>query len=280
MSDAKARALDAQWYRFGVSQAGMLWLVLGLALLFSLLRVVGVFGGGRWQYVLPVSFVVMALLPWLLYRPAGRWALGLVAPQATGARLDHTISVAWLDLMRWLALGMAAAFACYGIGMVAFGDTVQHWYVSIGQNFAGNLPASSLSSLPLWALALMFIVPAALFSPIGEEMFFRGVLQHSLEQRLSPAVATWLECSWFALVHLCHHGLVLHTLGIAGLLAGDVSVIGPSAWLWVLLMLAVARLFVQAKRSSGSLYGAMVCHCGFNISMGLCIFLLLWPLPQ
>jgi uncharacterized protein len=39
-----------------------------------------------------------------------------------------------------------------------------------------------------------------LFSPIGEEIFFRGVLQRALEQRFSVNTSTSIECAAFGLV--------------------------------------------------------------------------------
>jgi len=258
---AQATCNSPASYRFGLTSKAVLVLVLAAALVFSAMRVVGALGGASWQFLLPLGFVLMTALAWVLYTSAGRQKLGFASCSGIAA-------------LRWFVVGMLASAVCYGVGMLAFGATEQHWYVSIGQNFVGNLPASAVNSLPLWALALMFILPAALFSPIGEEVFFRGVLQHTLEQHVPQPVATWVECGWFALVHLCHHGLVLTAVG------SDVRLLGMSALAWVLLMLSVARLFVHAKRQTGSIYIAMACHCGFNVGMGLCIFLLMWPLTR
>jgi len=83
---------------------------------------------------------------------------------------------------------------------------------------------------------LIFTVPAVIFSPIGDEIFFRGLLQRALEEK--PNVRT--------------------------------------AALWVLLMSGVALLFARIRKRSGSLYPAMAAHAAFNAAMNAVILGCLW----
>lgn len=82
--------------------------------------------------------------------------------------------------------------------------------MTVAASYRGMLDTATFSML---TLHLVFTLPALLFSPIGEEIFFRGMLQRALEQRFSTRASTMLECAAFGLVHLCHHGLVVGVTG-------------------------------------------------------------------
>lgn len=112
-----------------------------------------------------------------------------------------------------------------------------------------------------------FPLPALLFSPIGEEIFFCGILQRALEQRLSVCASTLAECSAFGLIHLCHHRLVIGAAGLTMRFSGA---------LWVGAMGLVAALFAFVRRRSGALFPAMAAHAAFNAKMNAVIFALLW----
>lgn len=232
---------------------GFLPIVIGLALAFALLRALGTLGPASLRGLLPLGFVLMALTPWALLSPAGRREIGLRRPQGRGV---------WLPA---LGSGAAASLLCFGLGWALFDRGADHWFVTTAQAFRASVPLQA--STPV--LFLMFMLPAISFSPVGEEIFFRGLLQRSLETRWSARTSTWIECGFFGLVHLCHHGLVL---GAAGWTLRPLS-----APLWVLLMMLTARLFAALRERSGSLYPAMVAHASFNLTMSLCIFGLLWP---
>lgn len=111
-----------------------------------------------------------------------------------------------------------------------------------------------------------------LFSPIGEEIFFRGVLQRALEQRLSVKSSTAIECAAFGLVHLCHHGL---SAGASGITFRPIS-----GAMWATLMFLVALMFAALRKRSGSLFPAIAAHVSFNVVMNIVIFSLLWQYVQ
>jgi membrane protease YdiL (CAAX protease family) len=164
-----------------------------------------------------------------------------------------------------MGLGGAAALACVLIGLWLFGTGADNWFVSIAANFARSVNLS----LPVWQLALTFTIVSMSFSPIGEEIFFRGLMQHALAQRFSARVGTRVECIAFGLVHLCHHGVVMSASGLE---------IQPySAPIWFGLMVVVACLFARIREHSASLYPAIAAHAAYNLVMSIGIFTLLWP---
>ena len=235
-------------------QPRLFFALLTLVVLFGGMRAVGTLGPTAWRWLLPAGFVLMALSPWLLLDAFERRQIGLMpAPQR-----------AWYG---WALLsGAAAALLCMAVGLVMFGTGSGNWYVSIARSYQGIMDTSAFSLL---MLHLVFTALALLFSPIGEEIFFRGVLQRALELRTNPQIATIVECSLFAVVHLCHHGLLR--------VDGRFSWMPVSAISWMILMFLTAWLFAWLRKRSGSLYPAIVAHMAFNGTMNLLIFQFLWP---
>jgi membrane protease YdiL (CAAX protease family) len=231
----------------------LLGAVVVLAVVFAGMRVVGVLGPATWRFVLPLSFVLIAATPWLLLDRDGRAQAGLVRSARPGSYL------------RGVAFGALAALGCFLLGIVLFGASADNWFVSVASSYRRAMNTAGMS-LP--TLYLTFTLPAALFSPIGEEIFFRGVLQRVLEERWSTTASTACECAAFGLVHLCHHGLYWE--------GSALSVHPVSGPLWVLLMTAVAWGFATIRKRSSSVAPAIAAHAAFNVAMNATIFLALW----
>jgi membrane protease YdiL (CAAX protease family) len=203
--------------------------------------------------MLPLGFMLMMASPWLLLNKEGRRQIGLRAPSSL---LQYPTAV---------LCGVAAALACFAIGVVLFGEGGDNWFVSVASNYRATMDTSRFSAAKLY---LIFTLPALLFSPIGEEIFFRGMLQRSLEDRLSVNASTFIESAAFGIVHLCHHGLALDAAGL--------TVRPVSGALWVVLMSLVAWMLAGIRKRSGSLYPAMASHAAFNATMNWVIFAFLW----
>ena len=196
-----------------------LYLVALLAACFSLMRAVAVFGPPQLQVLLPLSFTLMAITPWIVLSRFGRDQIGLRRAR----------------------------------------------FVTIARNFGRSFDTGGKSTFLLFAV---FTVPSMIFSPIGEEFFFRALLQRSLEDFTSRSLATVCECSVFAIVHLCHHGLYRTSMGFSFWM--------PSSIIWAALMFLAGYLFAYFRNTSDSIFPAVVCHMAFNATMGVYIFSVLW----
>lgn len=253
LNDAAAAPPRTAIWRPVLASGQALLLLVSCAVLFAAMRGAGMLGPVTLRWMLPASFVTIALLPWLLLTPDGRRAIGLCRPPS------------WLMLAPAMLAGAGAALACGGLGLLLFGRSPDHWFMTVAASYHGMMDTRAFSTLTLHAV---FTLPALLFSPIGEEIFFRGILQRALEQRFSLRTSTALECAAFGLVHLFHHGLFIGATGWA---------IRPlSGALWVLAMGLTAALFAALRRRSGSLVPAMAAHAAFNAAMNGMIFTILW----
>ncbi|MES2317152.1 MAG: type II CAAX endopeptidase family protein [Pseudomonadota bacterium] len=227
-------------------------LALILCMLFVGVRAFAMLGPTSARGLFLLMCVAMIALPWVLLSPHGRYQMGLKAPRAAGY------------LAIGLGIGIAAAALCFVIGFLLFGSSADNWFVSVARSYQGQ----STAGYSILQLHLTFTIVACLFSPIGEELFFRGFLQKVLEQRLSVRASTHVEAGLFALVHLCHHGIVATAAGLVLLPA--------SGALWVLLMFILAWCFAWLRRASDSVWSAVVGHAAFNATMNSFIFAFLW----
>jgi uncharacterized protein len=201
--------------------------------------------------LLLLQFLAMWALPYVFLTRAGRREIGL--------RKQSKVATA----LFWSALaGTACALAFFALGLALFGQSPENWDVSIRDSLRLHDQRGSMPSPILFA---MIALPAMIFSPIGEEILFRGVVQHAFTQRWNAGVATAVNSFSFGLVHLLHHGISRDSTGI--------HLRFVSGSLMVLLMAATSYAFTVCRLRSGSLWTAMAAHSSFNLVLIGGIFL-------
>jgi membrane protease YdiL (CAAX protease family) len=235
-----------------------------LTLVFVLSTVVGraaaMFGPPSWRGLMALVCIAMAALPWIVLSPDGRRQIGICRPERPFWR--------GTGLVLAVCAGAGAAAASFWLGAALYGATSGHWFVSVAHTYQQQAGLQAVKDWSLLRLHLSFTLAACLFSPIGEELFFRGYLQRYLERSTSRERAARLQALLFAAVHLCHHGILV---GAAG-----VTVMPLSAALWMMQMYLAALMFASLRSASGSLLPAIVAYAGFNAAMNAFIFAFLW----
>lgn len=162
-----------------------------------------------------------------------------------------------------LLAGIVFSVILYLLGIGLYGDSYENWYVYIGKSY--NIP----DNINLEDKKILFVIMAITgmtFSPIGEEFFFRGIVHGSFAKSVGDIKASIIDSLAFALTHLAHFGVVFIDS------VWDFYLI--PALIWVASMFLVSVLFFQMKKLSNSIWGAVVCHAGFNLGMIYCIFFL------
>ena len=223
------------------------------AILFAAVRGFGMLGPQAARPLIPLGFVIMMVLPFIFLTAEGRRQIGL---RKSNARITYAAA---------LLYGVAAASLCFLLGVLVFDKGPDNWFITIRNYYIGQVPGGS--ELPLQTFFIAVTIPALIFSPIGEELFFRGFLQDALQTRFGLQVSMVIESGIFGLVHLFHHGLVRSPDGI--------DFYPLSGMLWVALMFLTAYGFALLRKQSGSIYPSIVAHVVFNLTMNLCIFLFL-----
>ena len=235
-----------RWLGFDV-RTGLILLALFTVVRFGLVMEANV---SQSYALVSVFFVVMALTPLILLGRAGRAWIGM-----WGSPRPLRLLVA-----------LCAGAACCGLmvlsaeGLFGAGDDNAFHYIA--GTYAG-LP-SPMDDQTRLILFLVFALIGMTFSPIGEELFYRGLIHECFSGRLGQGRAAIVDASAFAVVHLAHFGLVWRA-------AGWTLLPGPAVW-WVCGLFVTGLVFFQSRRAGGSLLGAILAHAGFNLAMTGWIF--------
>src|SRR5687768_8129187 len=139
-------------------------------LLFAAIRAIGTIGPQAYRFVLPLGFSIMMLMPFIFLKKEGRRGVGLVKSNAA----KHY----WIAI----AAGVVLALVCYGLGLLLFDQSTDNWFVSIKNSYRQTFDTTDM---PIQQLFIIFTIPALIFSPIGEEIFFRGFLQEALASKFN-----------------------------------------------------------------------------------------------
>lgn len=209
---------------------------------------------GSYQ-VVSLVFVAMIALPWLLLTRAGRMHIGLVRP----AR--------WRWIVPAVIAGVAMALTVYAGATSLWGHTLSNPFAYIALSYT-NVPASP-SEVDRLIYFIVFAVIGMLFSPIGEEVLYRGIAHESFAAGLGDRRAALIDAGAFAVTHLAHFGVVF--------VASAWAFLPLPALFWVAAMFLASLMFYGFRKLTGSLVGAIAAHAGFNLAMNWVIFFAIIP---
>lgn len=225
---------------------------IALVLLLGIPRVLIVLNANVTGNYQPVSliFLCMWLAPFVLLTRHGRNAIGIKRPA----------HYAWL-----LYAFFIGAFVClvmYAVAQLCFAYTISNWFVYIAKSY--TLSGIKLDGNNRQVYFIIYAITSVTFSPVGEELFYRGIVHQCFVADRSDNKASVWDSFAFALTHLAHFGIVY--------MAGGWTILVVPGILWVLGMFLSSRVFYWCKVKSGSIFGAMASHAGFNLMMIYLIF--------
>jgi hypothetical protein len=208
---------------------------------------------GQYQWV-SLIFVVMLLLPLVCLNRAGRRQIGWQAPRRY-----------WALPLAFLCGAMGAA-GMFVVAETLFAGELGHWFAYVARSYT-HVP-NPLTPALRWQYVVIYAGISMSFSPLGEEVFYRGWVHEHFASRWGGGWASLIDSVAFGMVHLAHFGIVY--------VAGQWQFLPLPALLWVLLLVGNCLAFYQMRRLSGSIWGAVLAHMGFNLSMNVGIFFWLW----
>lgn len=197
-----------------------------------------------------IIFIVMWFLPFLLLSKLGRKQIGFTRPKKPS----------WLFF--GFILGGLVCTLVWFLGNLLYGETINNWLVYISNSY--QVPIDENFENVRFTYFLIFGITSMIFSPIGEELLYRGLIHRSFSTSMGENKASIIDSIAFAITHLAHFGVLF--------VAGNWEFRLLPALLWMLLMFITSRIFFYVKQKSGSILGAILSHAGFNLAMTYFIF--------
>lgn len=217
-----------------------------LVLLFGIPRFILVLNSyetGQSQWV-SIVFTIMWFTPLLFLTKAGRREMGI-------RRSTHPWWLVWGFLM-----GCGMCLLLFACTRLLFGLEISNPFVYIASlTGTDNGPG---------VYFLIYLIIVMTFSPIGEELFYRGVVHQAFTGRFGDRGASAIDSAAFAVTHLAHFGIVYVFCGW--------KLLPVPALLWVTSMFFTCLVLNRVRQESGSILGAILTHAGFNFAMGFLIF--------
>lgn len=198
-----------------------------------------------------IVFVCMWFAPFIFLTKHGWKGIGIKRP-----------SQWWKPIVSFIFGGLSC-FLIFGLLYFLYDTSIENAFVYIG----GNNPTSSITGEDKFIYFWIAAIPSMIFSPIGEEFLYRGVIHGSFVSEFGETKASVFDSLAFALTHIAHFGII-YTFGVWKFLP-------IPAVLWVVSMFFVSQVFFKCKLFSDSIWGAVAAHSGFNFVMMYCIFYLL-----
>ena len=195
---------------------------------------------------------ISAIIPFIFLTKYGRNQIGIVKPR----------NLKWLFYA--FMFGLIASILLYFVGQILYGNSYQNWYQYVGKSY--KIP-STITQTDKNVMFTIMAITGMTFSPIGEELFFRGIVHSSFAKSIGENKALIVDSSVFALTHISHFGLVF--------INNKWDFFAIPTILWVTSMFLVSLLFYHFRKKSNSILGAIFCHAAFNLGMIYCIFYLI-----
>ena len=199
--------------------------------------------------LISVIFVFMWIAPFIFLTKQGRRDIGISKPSDS----------VWLPMSFFIGLIVCAIM--FFTAQILFGDTTGNWFKYISNSY--KVSAGTLSEKDLMTFFIIYAIIGMTFSPIGEELFYRGIVHESFKQ-WGDNKASIADSLAFAITHLAHFGIVYES--------GRWMFLPVPALMWVAFMFLASHLFYLCRKKTGSIAGAIICHAGFNLAMMYFIF--------
>jgi uncharacterized protein len=202
-----------------------------------------------------IIFLCMWFAPFIFLNKKGRQYIGIKKP----------VHYPWL-LYSFLA-GAAICILMFVVGDLLYQHTVSNWFVYISRSYTASGTVLTGSQKNIYFF--IYSISAITFSPVGEELFYRGLIHGSFATDFGEQKASVFDSLAFAFTHLAHFGIVY--------VAGNWQFLMIPALLWVIAMFVSSRIFFICKQRTGSILGAILSHAGFNLTMMYLIFYYIFP---
>ena len=136
---------------------------------------------GNYGYI-GLIMAISAAAPFLFLSKFGQGKVGITKPK----------NYSWLIIA--FGAGLTASILLYFLGQFLYGTSYENWYTYIGKSY--KIP----NGINLHDKAILFSImtlTGMTFSPIGEELFFRGIVHTSFAKSIGDKKASIVDSSAF-----------------------------------------------------------------------------------
>lgn len=204
---------------------------------------------GSYNFI-TVIFLFMWVAPFIFLTKQGRRGIGMKKPADAKWLFYSVIS------------GIILCAIMFFIAQLLYDNSISNWFKYISKSY--TVSATTLTEADRTIYFIIYSVIGITLSPIGEELFYRGIIHESFRESWGDNKASITDSLAFALTHLAHFGIVYDS--------GQWEFLFSPALLWVFFMFIASRLFFMCRQKTGSIMGAILCHAGFNFAMMYFIF--------
>ncbi|MCB9426435.1 MAG: CPBP family intramembrane metalloprotease [Flavobacteriales bacterium] len=195
-------------------------------------------------------FLAMIIAPIVLLTDKGKVAIGYNRPK------NH------FKVFTSFLYGIVASSIIFFLGHLIYKDSMSNWFVYIAHTYESNL--AGMTPENKFNLFITYALIGMTFSPIGEELLYRGIIHRCFSYRYDNNQASIITNVAYAITYLAQFGIVF--------IDNQWQFLFLPALLWVFLMYLTGRLFYTFREKTGSIFGAIFGHAGFNFAMLFYIF--------
>ena len=228
--------------------------IFGLALIFVVgiprfLMVLSANVSGNYHLV-SIIFIFMWLTPWIFLSRFGRSKIGLKKP----------VHPEWL--FYGFIIGILLSALMFLVASFLYQDSISNWFVYISKSYT-NLP-ENLNAPDRLIYFTIYAVISMTFSPIGEEIFYRGIIHECFATKWNNKIPSIIDSTAFSITHLAHFGIIYDL--------GQWEFLLIPSLLWMMLLFVSCLFFYWVRKKSNSIIGAILTHAGYNLAMMYFIF--------
>ena len=145
---------------------------------------------GSYGYI-GLIMAISAIAPFIFLSKYGRREIGIRKP----------INLKWLFIA--FAFGLIASLSLHYLGILLYENSFQNWYQYVAKSYKIPINISPTDRNIMFSI---MAITGMTFSPIGEELFFRGIVHSSFAKSIGDKKASLVDSSAFALTHISHFG--------------------------------------------------------------------------
>ncbi len=218
------------------------------------------------SFIAIFSFQIVAAFKGLIWINAIGFCAYLFIPLITIKRTE------WKEIgvsraQKWIPAGIGIIicgvilFISYFVSTIFVGNTTSNFYTVISLN---HIQTFHIRADSHWKTFLLSSLTLCIFSPLTEELYFRGFLLKSFEQRFGFKCANIVQALCFGLIHIAYCWIVAIDINIVWNVVPSIALIG--------------LVYGLVRNNTKSIWPAIMTHAATNFLLVIIMYAMQIPL--